>query len=339
MSPASRFATVWALSVSANLDEPLDRLAIGPRATAVDAARLPLSWARCYFASDSARVLQTSLGVLWLLDGALQFQSYMYGSGFVQTLNGMATGQPAWLGGSIAWAAGTFQAHQVALNTTFALIQVGIGLGLLRRQTVKPALVVSFVWALVVWWLAEGFGMLFMSMNNPISGAPGAAVLYALVGTIAWPGRRPGGLFGVRGARVAWGVLWLVMAYLWLTPPGMNANMVSEAINGAPAGMGWLVSVQSWFAAATRGDGLVLGLMFAGVSAAIGATVACNWRPRPFLALAVVMNLAFWVLGQGLGGLFAGGATDPNSGPLFVLLAYAMYSLVRVPSAAPASRP
>jgi hypothetical protein len=325
------------MSVSANLDEPLDRLAIARPATGVDVRRLPLSWARCYFASDSARVLQTWLGVLWLLDGALQFQSFMYESGFVQMLNGTATGQPTWLGDSITWAAGTFQAHQVVLNTAFALIQVGIGLGLLRRRTVKPALVVSFVWALIVWWFAEGFGMLFMSMNNPISGAPGAAVLYALVGAIAWPGERPGGMFGVRGTRLAWGVLWLVMAYLWLTPPGTNANMVSEAINGAPAGMGWLVSVQNWFAAATRGDGLVLGLMFAGASAAIGVAVARNWRPRPFLALAVVMNLGFWVLGQGFGGIFAGGATDPNSGPLFVLLAYAMYSLVGVPSAAAAS--
>ena len=98
--------------------------------------------------------------------------------------------------------------------------------------------------------------------------------------------------------------------------------MVSEAINGAPAGMGWLVSVQNWFAAATRGDGLVLGLMFAGASAAIGVAVARNWGPR---------------LGQGFGRIFAGGATDPNSGPLFVLLAYAMYSLVGVPSAAAAS--
>lgn len=113
--------------------------------------------------------------------------------------------------------------------------------------------------------------------------------------------------------------------------------MVSEAINGAPAGMGWLVSVQNWFAAATRGDGLVLGLMFAGASAAIGVAVARNWGPRPFLALAVVMNVGFWVLGQGFGRIFAGGATDPNSGPLFVLLAYAMYSLVGVPSAAAAS--
>jgi hypothetical protein len=325
------------MTASASPRVRLDRSAIAGTPTGFDVRPLLVSQARGYFASDGARVLQTWLGVLWLLDGALQFQPFMYGSGFVQMVNGMATGQPTWLGDTITWAAGTLQAHQVVLNTAFALIQVGLGLGLLYRRTVKPALVVSFVWALIVWWLAEGFGMLFMSMNNPISGAPGAAILYALAAALAWPGARPGGMLGVRGARLAWGVLWLLMAYLWLTPPGTNANMVSEAIDGAPAGMSWLVSVQSWFAAATRGDGLVLGLMFAIVSATIGVAVARNWRPRPFLALAVAINLGFWVLGQGFGGIFAGGATDPNSGPLFVLLAYAMYSLVGLPSAAAVS--
>jgi hypothetical protein len=41
-----------------------------------------------------------------------------------------------------------------------------------------------------------------------------------------------------------------------------------------------------------------------------------------------VLNLAYWVLGQGFGGIFQGGATDPNAGPLFVLLAYVLYTLI-----------
>jgi hypothetical protein len=40
------------------------------------------------------------------------------------------------------------------------------------------------------------------------------------------------------------------------------------------------------------------------------------------------LNLLYWVLGQGFGGIFAGGATDPNAGPLFILLAVAMLPLV-----------
>jgi hypothetical protein len=44
--------------------------------------------------------------------------------------------------------------------------------------------------------------------------------------------------------------------------------------------------------------------------------------------LAIALNIVYWVLPQGLGGIFAGGSTDPNAGPLFVLLACAMYPLV-----------
>ena len=59
---------------------------------------------RAYFASDPARMVQTLLGLIWLLDGALQFQSFMYSRGFLQLLLAGAAGQPAWLADSIDWA-------------------------------------------------------------------------------------------------------------------------------------------------------------------------------------------------------------------------------------------
>ena len=60
----------------------------------------------------------------------------------------------------------------------------------------------------------------------------------------------------------------------------------------------------------------------------VTVAVAADWRPRAFLALAVVLNVVYWIVPQGLGGIFAGDATDPNAAPLFVLLAYAMYPVV-----------
>jgi hypothetical protein len=56
--------------------------------------RSVVSSARTYFASDSRRTVQTALGLIWLLDGALQFQSFMYGNGFIQMIKGMTAGQP-----------------------------------------------------------------------------------------------------------------------------------------------------------------------------------------------------------------------------------------------------
>jgi hypothetical protein len=286
------------------------------------------SAARAYFASDSRRTVQTVLGLIWLLDGGLQFQSFMYGKGFIAMLTGMTAGQPGWVHDSVTWGATTLHSDQVLWNTVFALIQVLIGLGLLYRPTVKPALVLSFLWALIVWWFGEAFGMMFMTMASPLTGAPGAVSLYAIIGAIVWPNGRPGGLLGVRGAGIAWGAVWVVMAWLWLEAPSSSANAISSAINAAPSGMSWLSTVQLWAAHASKGNGLPIAIVLALISIAIGLSVAVNWHAKPFLALAVVLNLAYWVLGQGFGGIFQGGATDPNAGLLFVVFAYAMYALV-----------
>jgi hypothetical protein len=100
-------------------------------------------------------------------------------------------------------------------------------------------------------------------------------------------------------------------------------------------GASWLHSLQSNVASAAHGHGLVIALVLAAVSAGIGVAVANNWRPVPFLVLAIVLNLAYWVIGQGFGGIFyTNSTTDPNTGPLFVLLALVLLTLTRRPVAA-----
>ena len=292
---------------------------------------------RAYFASDSRRAIQTVLGLLWLLDGALQFQSFMYSRGFIGMLTQMMPGQPTWLGGSMHWAARLAQGNLDLYNTLFAVTQVLLGLGLLYRRTVKPALAVSFAWAVVVWWFGEAFGMLFMNMANPLTGAPGAVLLYAIIGLIVWPNDRPGGLLGVRAARTTWVALWLAMSWLWLLGANSSANATHDLINAAPSGMSWLSTVQNAAASLAQGNGLVIAIVLALLSATIGVAVGLNRWARPFLAIAIVLNLAYWVLGQGFGGIFAGNATDPNAGPLFVLLAVSLYVLVPVDHRVPAT--
>jgi hypothetical protein len=291
---------------------------------------------RLYFASDRRRAFQTALGLIWLLDGALQFQSFMYSNGFLESVNGVAAGQPQWLASTVDAGTDVARLNLTVFNTLFALVQVSIGLGLLYRRTVKPALALSFAWCLVVWAVSEGLGMLFAGSANALTGAPGAVLLYALIGLLVWPGERPGGLLGIRGARAAWGTLWLVMAWTWLLATNSSPNATTNAIRRAP-GAGWLHSLQSNVASAAQGHGLVIALVLALVSAAIGVAVWKSWAPRPFLALAIELNLIFWVVGQGFGGIFyTGSATDPNAGPLFVLLSLVLYSLTRVPGSVPA---
>jgi hypothetical protein len=288
--------------------------------------------ARAYFFSDLQRGAQTGLGLLWLLDGALQFQPHMYGKGFIGMLMGMAPAQPHWLSSSLVWGAHTMQHHQVLYNTLSALIQVAIGAGILYRPTIKQALVVSFVWSLAVWWFGEAFGMLFMNMASPLTGAPGAAVLYTLIAALVWPNERRGGLIGVNGARILWGQLWFLMGVLWLLAANSSANATSDLIKAAPGGMSWLASLQHALVTASRGHGLIISIVLAALSIAIGLAVAFGVRARTFLGIAIALNLAYWVVGQGFGGIFAGGATDPNSGPPFVLLALVLFALLPRPA-------
>jgi hypothetical protein len=58
------------------------------------------------------------------------------------------------------------------------------------------------------------------------------------------------------------------------------------------------------------------------VVAAIGLAAVRSWVSRR--AAGIVVSLLFWALGQSLGGLWTGQATDPNTAPLMVLLALAM---------------
>jgi hypothetical protein len=174
-----------------------------------------------------------------------------------------------------------------------------------------------------------------MNMANPLTGAPGAVIIYAFIGALVWPNQRPGGLLGVYGARLLWAQLWVLMGVLWLLAVNSSANATYNLIKAAPAGMGWIASVQNGFMNASKGHGLIISVVLAALSIVIGLAVAFNWRPRTFLWIAIVLNLVYWVVGQGLGGLFAGGATDPNAGPLFILMSVALYSLVPYPAHAP----
>jgi hypothetical protein len=195
----------------------------------------------------------------------------------------------------------------------------------------------SFGWALGVWWIGEGLGGLFTGHASPLTGAPGAALLYVLTGLIVWPGGRrragtiaTGGLLGERGARIAWALLWLGLSALWLLPANRSEAAVHDAIANAPSGSRWLSSVQSIAAAATTGRGITIAIGAAGLSAAVGLTVLLGRCATPALAVSTAIALVYLVIGQGIGGILTGSGTDPGTGPLIILLAIAIYPLHRV---------
>ena len=281
----------------------------------------------------SPQSILVALGLLWLLDGLLQLQPFMFTKGFVSDVIAVNTaGQPAIIAAPITWAAHLMAPHIALWNTAFALIQIAIGLGLLWKRTVKQALLLSFAWALGVWLFGEGLGGLATGSGSMLAGAPGAVILYGIVGLIVWPrteqqqglGVGQEGLLGAAGARLAWCALWLGSAVLSILPAQRAAGALSDVLSGnaeeAPAS---LASVERWLAHATAGRGFGISLAIAALETAIGIGVLVKSRARPFLFLGIGVSLGFWAVGQNFGMLFSGTSTDPNAAPLYVLLALA----------------
>jgi hypothetical protein len=283
----------------------------------------------------TTRAIQIALGLLWLLDGLFQFKSFMFTHGIVSEVFAPAAAkQWSIVGGPMKTFASFYGRDLTLWNTLSGQIQVAIGLALIiSRKTVKPALLVSFGWALVVWWFGEGFGGLTSTtLPAPLMGAPGAVILYAIIGLLVWPtsrgdGHSPAarGPLGDRGGLCFWSGLWLLSAGLWLVNVNRAKDATQEMIKSmAEASPHWLATFQSSIANDAHGRGTTIAVMLAIVSLAVAVGV---WTPLrwPALVIGIVLSLAYWVLGQDIGGPFwTEGATDFNAGPLFVLLAFAL---------------
>ena len=260
----------------------------------------------------------------------------MFQHGFVTgVLVPTAKGNPAPVAGSITAMAGFLEPHIVVWDALFAATQLTIGIGLLVRRTVRPALVASFAWSALVWWFAEGLGGLLTGAASPLSGAPGAVLLYVFVGLLAWPRAaqpqdpgeaRTGGLLGDRSAKAAWAALWVGSAALLLQPANLAAGALGGALRAAGSGQpGWYASLLFRAAQSLGPYGVPLTIAVAGEMALVGAGVALGWRVVPLLGVATVLALLIWVLPEGLGGILTGAGTDPNTGPLLALATLAWY--------------
>jgi hypothetical protein len=280
-------------------------------------------------------MLQLALAGVWLLDGVLQYQSFMFTKAFGQMLAATAPGNPGVIASPINWDARLIEHHAVALNAIFATIQLLLGLGIACRPTVRVALGASIAWALAVWWFGEGLGGVLNGTASPVNGAPGAVIIYALLAVLLWPADRDATpapftaarAVGAPAARALWLVLWLSQAYFALLP----ANRAPQALHGMIAGLasgepGWLGAIDRSAASLTSHQGLTASVVLALALAAIAVGV---YLPAPAaraaVVLAIVVAAVIWVVGQAFGGILAGRATDPGSGPLLLLLALAYW--------------
>lgn len=319
----------------------------------------------------SRRGVQISLGILWLLDGALQLQHQMFSSAFAtQVIDPAIQGQPRFVSGPMNFGVHLFLLHPAVFNALFALTQLGIGVFILWKRTVKWGLLSSVLWGLIVWIFGEGYGGIFSAHTLLLMGAPGAVILYAILALAVMPSNKDD-----KHQKKQQPAYWLVFVWiaLWVGGgvyqllPGQNtttdvSSMITGNSQGAP---GWLASIDNHTANVINGfgetkhsssasnssssnmgmtgaqmahmsnepytstsqsdSGYWFILLLAALQFCIGFGVLLSgiWR-KLAISLGIVLSLAFWVVGQSLGAYFTGLATDPSTGPLFLLLGLAI---------------
>lgn len=311
------------------------------------------AWAADLQSAGMGRKLQIGLGLVWLLDAALQFQPFMFGPGFVtKIIEPTAVGSPPLIANSVMSAGQLVRHNAVLFNATFATIQLALGLGLIWRRTARAALAGTIGWGLAVWFLGETLGSLFSGSATPITGAPGAALLYAIIAVLLWPHRAgsagsagisqvgpssagtfqagsslaASSMLGRTWSRLVWLGLWGSFSYLVLQAQVRAPGALRTAIGGLATGEPrWLASMDSGVANAVDSGGLVPAVVFAVLFAVIAVGVFVPAMIRPVLILAALTALAIWVLGENFGGILTGTGTDPNTGPLLILLIAAFW--------------
>jgi cytochrome oxidase Cu insertion factor (SCO1/SenC/PrrC family) len=307
------------------------------------------------------QVLRIGFGVLWLFDGILQVQPQMAAGLPSQVITPSAQGSPEWVQQLVGWGATGWSYHPVQAAAAAVWIQAGIGLWLLaapRGRWSRLAGVASVAWGLSVWAFGESFGAILAPGLSWLSGAPGAALLYAVAGVFlalpmrAWRTRLPGrvllGMAGLFFAGMAALQAWPGNGFWQGGGSGPLAGMAQTmSQTPQPKFLSRLVADFGSFAAAHAfavNMVVVLALAVLGIAFLAGAVAVARpeWSARaaPAVRAAViagaVLCLAVWVLFQDFG-FFGGLGTDPNSMlPTIALLAGGYLALTPAPGPEPA---
>lgn len=305
------------------------------------------------------RSIQIALGLLWLLDGLFQLQPQMFTSNFSTYVISPATvGQPIFVTGPIHLFIHIFLFHPAIFNSFAAITQLALGALILWRKTTKLGLLGSIGWGLFVWVIGEGYGGLLGWHTLILMGAPGAALLYAVLAVAVFPQSKD------KTSKqdldkpaiwlpFVWAILWILGAIYQLLPgqnsvSDLSSMLISNSQSGQP---GWLASLDLHVSNIINGFGATTTsmtnmhmnasqmammqthgqasywfiILLALIQAFIGIGIFLpNIYRNLSIMIGVIISLVFWVIGQSFGGIFTGLATDPNTAILYILLGLAI---------------
>lgn len=305
------------------------------------------------------RGIQIALGIIWIIDGILQLQPQMFTPAFANNvIAGAASGQPGYVTGPMQFFIHIFLLQPALFNSLIAITQLSLGVLILWNRSAGFGLWCSIVWGLFVWYIGEGLGGLGGGHTLLLMGAPGAALIYVLLAMGTLPvHKHPKNAADQRPAYwlvVAWAAVWTLGSVYQLLP-GQNTiinvtAMIQANASGTPEFLALIdneaASKLAGLAHATPPMAMTgMSMTNGGSPTDISMTPAQAASGRWFLLILTILQIvigfgvfmsglsrwfavllgcllasAYWVIGQSMGSYFSGLATDPSTGPLFVLL-------------------
>jgi hypothetical protein len=132
-----------------------------------------------------------AFGVIWLIDGLLEWQPADFHN-FLQLITAMSQGQPAPLAALISSGQAVVATNPTLANGLLAALETAVGLSLITNTLSRWALRISVVLAALIWVFGQGLGMVFMAGATDIQSGP----LYVLVSLMLLRALPPGSYRG-----------------------------------------------------------------------------------------------------------------------------------------------
>ncbi|OWP54097.1 MAG: hypothetical protein B2I18_01970 [Cuniculiplasma sp. C_DKE] len=271
------------------------------------------------------------LGILWIVDGVLQFQPEMP-YGFLSVVIGPSIQaiNNAGIERFLMIAYNTWLLHPFQVDALSGALQIFIGASYLSNRSAKALKyisIISIIWAIVIWIFGEGFGGIPESGVSLLTGFPGSALIYIILAVPYVSARFNSIKFLQKYFIYSVSVIFFIGAVLQLIPgntfwtKGQLSYDIYMNINQQGENPVVYYILNHTYAYLLFRESYINMFMFLLM---LAAAILIILYHKAGLVLAMVFTGITWVLFQDMG-IYILPATDPNTGlPLLLLLVILM---------------